>query len=176
MPWCTACMIIKLLLVHGADPSIKNNSGNTPVDESSPEIKQIFEDYKHNPMSVIMSTLTMTGLVEDGVRLISYNGEVIAREVIRNKKLLRKSTRYQWERICQQWKLAFHGTRFDCIESILEHGSLKSGSKTPLGEQIKPPSNHIQLGKKAQRSQGQRIRQIIRQHFWKSRILLRVTQ
>ena len=138
-------LIVKLLLVHGADPSIKNNHDSTPVDESSPEIKQIFEDYKHDPMSVIMSILTMTGLVEDEVRLISYNGEVIAREVLRNKKLLRKSTHYQWERICQQWKLAFHGTRFDCIESILKHGILKSGSKTPLGEQIKPPRHHFQL-------------------------------
>ncbi len=42
--------IVKILLVYGADPTLKNNAGNTPVDESSWYIKQAFEDYKISPL------------------------------------------------------------------------------------------------------------------------------
>lgn len=139
--------IVKLLLVRGADPSLKNEAGNTPVEESSsPEVQQIFEENKHDPMSVIMSTLTETGLVEDEVIFISHDGKIVAREVLRSKKLLNESTSYQWARIREQWKLAFHGTKYDHIESILKHGFLKSGSKPPQGQRNRLPSNHFQPG------------------------------
>jgi ankyrin repeat protein len=60
-------LIVKLLLAHGADPSLKNVFGNTAADEaSSSETKQAFEDHVEDPVSKIISTLVKTGFAEDG--------------------------------------------------------------------------------------------------------------
>ncbi len=138
-------LVVKLLLVHGADPSLKNKRGSTAADESSPEIKQIFEDFKKDPISVIRSTFISNSLIEEKVHLIHYKGKVIAREIFRSKKVLNSCTKNKWDEICQRWKVAFHGTRFNNLESIVKHGLLPSGARLPSGELIQPPSNHVQL-------------------------------
>jgi hypothetical protein len=139
--------IVKLLLIYGADTSIKNVSGNTPADEaSSPETKQAFEDHVEDAVSKIISTLFRTGFAEDEVYDIKYGDDIIAREVPRNRKLLNKRTSYQSDMIHQHWKLAFHGTKQDNSKSILECGLLKSGSTTRTGDKIEPPRGHIELG------------------------------
>lgn len=135
--------VVKLLLIYGADPSLKNIHGNTPVDEASEKIKQIFEGCKNDPTSVILSTLD---LGENKIHSIRYEDKIIGWEVVRGSTQLNKSTSYQWDRIHRRWELAFHGTRYNCIESIWKHGLLASGSKIPHGEEIKPPDNHYQLG------------------------------
>ena len=138
-------LVVKLLLVHGADPSLKNKLGSTPADESSAEMKQIFENFEKDPISIIVSTLS--SFTEENVLSTDYAGKVIAREVFRSKKVLNSRTNNKWDEIYQQWEVAFHGTKFDYLESIVKYGLLPSGAKLPNGEVIKPPSNHVQLGK-----------------------------
>lgn len=140
-------LIVKLLLVHGADASLKNKHGNTPADESSQEIKQIFESFKKNPISVITSALTLDDFIDEEIKPIRYKGKIVARELRRSRSLLNKRTKYQWGEIHRSWEPAFHGTKYHHVESIMKHGLMPSGSQLPHGEKIKPPSNHFQLGK-----------------------------
>ena len=47
-PWKENKKILILLLENGADPTIKNNEGNTPKDFADEELVQIIKKYKNN--------------------------------------------------------------------------------------------------------------------------------
>ena len=58
------------------------------------------------------------------VRVIEYQGEVIARELICDPRALDAQTRMEWDAIHRTWELALHGTRFAYLESIIKKGLL----------------------------------------------------
>ncbi len=74
-------MIVKLLLVHGADPTLKNKHGNTPADESTTDIREIFEHFKKDSISFVVATLTLTDLVDSKIHHICFKGKIIAKEI-----------------------------------------------------------------------------------------------
>lgn len=141
-------LIVKLLLAYGADPSIKNKHGNTPADESTLEIKKIFEEFKKDPISSIANILALTNSVDGKIHHILHEGKSIAREMFRNTDLMHSSIKCQWSEIQRDWETCFHGTKCKNIESIMKHGLVPSGTTLPYnGARITPPSNHFQLGK-----------------------------
>ncbi|CAH3017690.1 unnamed protein product [Porites evermanni] len=72
--------VVELLLRHGADPTVTNKWRHSPADEAnSREIKQIILSYKEDRISQIVSSLVGKSLAF-WVRLIKYNGTVIAKE------------------------------------------------------------------------------------------------
>ena len=50
--------------------------------------------------------------------------------------------------ILQQYEKCYHGTKYDNLLSILEHGFLKPGDRKPDGTKIEVPSGHIPCGVK----------------------------
>ena len=139
--------VVELLLRHGADPTITNKWGNFPADEAPSEIKQIILSYKEDRISQIVSSLVGKSLVF-WIRLIKYNGTIIAKEVLRNRNVIDPRTRQELDSIISSWKSVWHGTKAKHLESILRHGLKPSGSKLPGGFTISPPLNHIKLDKK----------------------------
>ena len=77
--------------------------------------------------------------------MIKHKGEVIAKEVSRNKKSLDGYTRCLWGEITKGWHTVWHGTKFSNLESILRYGILPSGTKLPSGASIVPPRNHYKM-------------------------------
>ncbi|CAH3147081.1 unnamed protein product, partial [Porites lobata] len=72
--------VVELLLRHGADPTVTNKWRHSPADEAnSREIKQIILSYKEDRISQIVSLLVGKSLAF-WVRLIKYDGTVIAKE------------------------------------------------------------------------------------------------
>ena len=138
--------IVNVLLVYGADPTLKNNHKNTPVEESSSLIKKIFEDYKKNPFEATITFFNSSALTER-TRPIIYNRKKIGAEIFRSPACTDRITQSQWRIINKDWEVAYHGTQLKYIQSILKYGLLPSGAKLPNGEIIKPPPNHFQLGK-----------------------------
>ena len=125
---------------------MKNKGGNTPVSESSDELKKVFEMYKKDPFQSTVNYFDSTNLTE-GFQLIYYRGKKFGAEIFRSKNQLDPATKCQWDVIKHDWEVAYHGTKHRYINSILKHGLQPSGAKLPNGELIKPPSYHIQFGK-----------------------------
>lgn len=138
-------LIVELLLKYGADPSIKNKWGNTPMDEAHGEMSAVISSYKKDGIGQIVTALVSKKLVHS-TRFINHRGKVVAREVQRNNDLVDASTKHKWDYIQSTWHLAWHGTKSKYVSSILRRGLLPSGSKLSDGSSIEPPNNHYKLG------------------------------
>ena len=138
-------LIVELLLKYGADPTIKNKWGNTPMDEADGEMSTVISSYKKDGIGQIVTSLVSEKLVNK-TRYIEHRGKVVAREVQRNNDVVDANTKLRWDYIQSTWYLAWHGTKSKYVSSILRQGLLPSGSKLSDGSSIKPPSNHYKLG------------------------------
>lgn len=138
-------IIVELLLRYGADPTIKNRWNNTPADEAkSCDIKQVILTSKEDRISQFVSSqIAKRGGYR--VHLIKHGGRIIAKEVVRHRGAFDPWTRPDLDSIISEWKTAWHGTKFQHLESILQHGLMPSGSKLPSGYTIKPPPTHFKL-------------------------------
>lgn len=134
-------LVVGLLLQHGARSDIKNNWGNSALDESAtPEIRSLIQTASADDISSVAASLREKQLVLN-VRLIEYQGEVIAKELTRDPRTLDAHTRAEWNGIHNTWETAWHGTRFKYLESIIQKGLLPAGSSG-----IKPAAGHYSLG------------------------------
>jgi len=135
-------LVVGLLLQHGAKTDIQNKAENTALDEgATPEIRRLIQTASADKILSFTAELRGKCLV-DRVRLIKYQEEVVAKELIRDQGILDEGTRAQWDDICRYWKLAWHGTRFRHLESIIKKGLLPAGSNG-----IMPEEGHFELNK-----------------------------
>ena len=133
--------IVRLLLQHGARTNLRNNWGNASLDESATsEIQRLIENGLIDQISSLAADLREKQLVLN-VRVIEHRGEVIARELIRDPRALDAQTRMEWNAIHRTWELAWHGTRFAYLESIIKKGLLPAGTGG-----IIPKAGHFRLG------------------------------
>ena len=134
-------LIVGLLLQHGAKSDIRNKWGNTAIDESAtPSIRSLIQTASGDDISSLAARLKERQLVKS-VRLIEYQGEVIAKELTRDPRGLDVLTRDELNNIHSTWETAWHGTRYRYLESIIDKGLLPSGSSG-----IKPAKGHYKLG------------------------------
>ena len=133
--------VVRLLLQHGARTNLRNNWGNTSLDESATsEIRGMIQSASVDKVSSLAADLRGKQLVQS-VRVIEYQGKVIARELIRDPRALDARTRMEWNTIHRTWELAWHGTRFANLESIIRKGLLPAGTGG-----INPEKGHFRLG------------------------------
>ncbi|PFX17016.1 uncharacterized protein LOC111341452 [Stylophora pistillata] len=134
-------LVVGLLLQHGAKSDIRNSWGNTPIDESAtPSIQNLIQSASGDKISSLAAKLKEKQLVKS-VRHIEYQGEVMAKELTRDPRCLDTLTRDEWNNIQDTWETAWHGTRYNYLESIIDKGLLPSGSSG-----IKPAEGHYKLG------------------------------
>lgn len=134
-------LVVGLLLQHGAKSDIRNKWGNTAIDESAtPSIRSLIQTASGDDISSLAARLKERQLVKS-VRLIEYQGEVIAKELTRDPRGLDALTRDELNNIHSTWETAWHGTRYRYLESIIDKGLLPSGSSG-----IKPAKGHYKLG------------------------------
>ena len=134
-------LVVGLLLQHGAKSDIRNKWGNTAIDESTtPSIRSLIQTASGDDISSLAARLKERQLVKS-VRLIEYQGEVIAKELTRDPRGLDALTRDELNNIHSTWETAWHGTRYRYLESIIDKGLLPSGSSG-----IKPAKGHYKLG------------------------------
>lgn len=135
-------LIVGLLLEYGARTDIKNRWGNTALVESSLDsVKSLIKNASTDVIFSLKTDFMRKNLVSR-MRPIEFKDKVIAKELIRDKRLLDEWTRSLLPSIVKNWDLVWHGTEFKNLESIMKHGLLPAGTNG-----VKPPSGHIQLGK-----------------------------
>lgn len=135
--------VIKLLLQYGARTDIVNKWGNTALHESaSGRIMELIQSASFDQISSLAAELR-TKMIVSNVRVIEHMGKVIAKELIRNTLVLDARTRAQWNQIRRSWEIAWHGTQYSNLRSILERGLLPAGS-----DGITPAEGHVKLSAK----------------------------
>ena len=131
--------IVKLLIDNGANPNIKNNFNNDPAQEGATnDIKEIIYNTKDNQILNLYYKLCSKKLVSHFIPIYGNNeDDVICYKLICNSNighLDRKNYVGVW-----------HGTKFQCLESIVEKGLKPSGTKISNNTIIEPREGHIEL-------------------------------
>ena len=139
--------IINLLISYGADINKKNEFGLTPSDNAATNrYKEIIISSQNDR---ILNLLASEKLVDKIIKVKKYNintktDDFIAIKFIPSFQILPEN----FQEVRKNWAPAWHGTKFNCLESILKNGLKESGSIIKDFGQITPQSDHIQVGVK----------------------------
>ena len=140
--------IINLLISYGADVNKKNLIGESPSEEAAtPRYKQIIINSQNDKILNLYTLLSSVKLVDRIIKVKKYNiltktDDFIAIKFIPSYKILPPN----FQEIRKKWVPAWHGTKFNFIESILKNGLKESGSIIQDFGVITPHSDHIQTG------------------------------
>lgn len=136
-------LVVQLLLEHGINTKIKNNFGSTADEEAKTgKIKELILKCNDDKISNFFQNLNKKGLVSNLVPIKSKeNGKIIAKKIIIAQSLLPSN----WNKIKNNLLPAWHGTKFEFLESIIKIGLKPSGSKLPNGKEIKTLPGHYSL-------------------------------
>ena len=142
--------IIRLLISYGADINKRNNLGENPADEAATNrYKNMIILSQNDRILNLYTLLSSMKLVDRIIKVKKYNimtktEDFIAIKFIPNSKILPPNI----SEIRKNWIPAWHGTKFNFIESILKNGLKESGSDLKELGKITPQSDHIQVGTK----------------------------
>ncbi len=134
-------IVIQLLIENGIDIDIRNRYGSTAAEEAKTQkIRELILNSKKDLIMELFHNLYNKGLVSNIVP-IKKKGEIIAQKLICSQKILPNN----WSQIYKNWIPAWHGTKFEFLESIIKNGLRPSGTKLPDGTSINPLPGHIAL-------------------------------
>ena len=142
--------IINLLISYGADINIKNHLGETPSDEAATDkYKDMIISSQNDRILNLYTLLSSMKLVDRIIKVKKYNimtktDDYIAIKFIPSYQILPSN----FSEVRKKWVPAWHGTKFNNIESILRNGLKESGSILKDLGQITPQGDHIQVGVK----------------------------
>ena len=142
--------IINLLISYGADINKKNEFGLTPSDNAATNrYKEIIILSQNDRILNLYTLLASEKLVDKIIKVKKYNintktDDFIAIKFIPSFQILPEN----FQEVRKNWAPAWHGTKFNCLESILKNGLKESGSIIKDFGQITPQSDHIQVGVK----------------------------
>ena len=134
--------IVELLIEYGAKVNSTNIYNNSALDEAYfPNIKQILMKNNNDIITNFFFDLKNKNLAK---RLIpvKYNNHIIGKKILRSEEIMPKNIKD----IKEKWEVAWHGTKYDFLESIMKYGLYPSGSKLENGLEIKPLEGHVELG------------------------------
>ena len=136
-------LVIQLLLEHGINTKIRNNYGSTADEEAKTnKIRDLILEYNDNKIMNFFQNLYQKGLVTNIVPIKSKdNGKLIAQKLIISPKFLPKN----WKKIKNDLLPAWHGTKFEFLESIIRNGLKPLGTKLPNGKVINTLEGHYSL-------------------------------
>ena len=140
--------IINLLISYGAIVNYKNILGETPSDEAPTEkYKNLITSSQNDAILNLYTLLQSMNLVDRIIKVKKYNvmtktDDFIAIKFIPSSKILPEN----FNEVRTKWTPAWHGTKFNNIESILKNGLKESGSILKDLGQITPHGDHIQVG------------------------------
>ena len=142
--------IINLLISYGADINKKNEFGLTPSDNAATNrYKELIISSQNDRILNLYTLLASEKLVDKIIKVKKYNintktDDFIAIKFIPSFQILPEN----FQEVRKNWAPAWHGTKFNCLESILKNGLKESGSIIKDFGQITPQSDHIQVGVK----------------------------
>ncbi|CAF1167872.1 unnamed protein product [Rotaria sordida] len=130
--------IVQLLLEYEANPSIINKFGHSPQDEASGKtINDYIMSKTHDKINSLLNRLKSDGLAKNFV-VTKHDGRIIGKKILRN---LDYSSAYS----TNFWTLAWHGTKYEHLYSIMKYGLHPAGAVLSPQYRISPQEDHIGL-------------------------------
>jgi hypothetical protein len=118
-------LIVQLLLEYEANPRIKNKFGNEPEAEGcSLEIQQCIRSKTNDQINTLLNVLKTQGLVKNMV-VIKHDDKIIAKKILRNSEYFPE---YSISYLTKYWTLAWHGTKYNHLQSIMRYGLHSAGT------------------------------------------------
>jgi hypothetical protein len=137
--------VVELLLEYGANAQIRNNFGHTANDEScTSEIRNCILTKSHDQINTLLNQLKSQGSAKNMV-VIERFGRVIAKKILRNPEYF---SGHSLSYLIDHWVLAWHGTKYQHLKSIMQHGLHSAGSFLSPQHQISTQAGHIALNRR----------------------------
>ena len=134
-------LVIQLLIEHGINTKVRNNFGSTAADEAkTPKIRELILQSDQDRIMNLYHYLHSLNLVVKIIP-IKKKGAIIAQKMLCPSGLTQKT----YTEISKYWYPAWHGTKFQNLESIIRYGLRPSGSNLPNGNPINVNEGHIPL-------------------------------
>lgn len=106
--------VAKILIVYGAQTNIKNKYGHLPKDEAmTKEIKDLLKESEKDPIDELFKKLVKKNLAISLIP-IYIEGKIVAKKILCKMNNLVE--------VGNDWIVAWHGTNFQNLESIVEVG------------------------------------------------------
>ena len=135
-------LIIQLLIEHGINTKIRNKFNSTAADEAkTPVIKELILQSDRDKIMLLFQDLHNKGLISNIIP-IKKKGKIIAQKMLCPAGLSQSN----FFELNKNWVPAWHGTKFQFLESIIRYGLRPSGSKLSNGITINVNKGHIPLG------------------------------
>ncbi len=137
--------IVQLLLEYEADPRIRNNCGNQPVAEAhSLQIQVCLRSKTDDQINTLLNALKNQGLVKSIV-VIKHGDMIIGKKILRNPETF---SEYSTSYLNKYWTLAWHGTKYQHLHSIMKHGLHPAGTVLSPSHRISIQPGHIALNRR----------------------------
>ncbi|CAF3440912.1 unnamed protein product [Rotaria socialis] len=137
--------IVELLLEYEANPEIRNSFGNNPKDEAcSREIRDCILSKTDDKINSCLNKLKSDELVKNLI-VLKYADKIIGKKILRN---FDNYSQYSKSYLETNWTLAWHGTKYKHLHSIMKYGLHSVGTVLSPGHQISPEKGHIGLNVK----------------------------
>lgn len=137
--------VVELLLEYGANSERKNRYGHTPRDEAATaQIQRCILSKTEDMINIVLNCLKSDGTAKNMV-IIKHFGRVIAKKILRNSDCF---SDYSLSDLTRNWTLAWHGTKYQHLGSIMKHGLQAAGTVLSPGHQISIQAGHIALNKR----------------------------
>jgi len=133
--------VVELLLEYGANSGVKNNFGNDPKDEAcSLQIRNCILSKADDKINTLLNLLKSQGLAKNMVVIQRFD-KIIAKKILRNSEYLFKYS-------SSNWILAWHGTKYRNLQSIMQHGLHAAGTTLSPEHRIFTQEGHIALNRR----------------------------
>ncbi|CAF0810978.1 unnamed protein product [Rotaria sordida] len=134
--------IVELLLEYEANPKIRNKFGNKPQEEAcSQQIKDCILSKTDDKINSLLNQLKSHGLAKNLV-VIKYFDRIIGKKILRN---LDYCSEYSTSHLNKYWTLAWHGTRYKYLSSIMQYGLQSAGTVLSSEHRVSTQEGHIHL-------------------------------
>ena len=137
--------VVELLLEYGANTAKQNKFGNiSEIEAATVQIKNSIISKTQDMINLLLNKLKSHGTAKSMV-VIKHNNKIIAKKILRNPEYF---AGYSLPYLMNNWTLAWHGTKYKHLGSIMKYGLHPPGSVLSPGYQISTQKGHIALNKR----------------------------
>ncbi|CAF1375579.1 unnamed protein product [Adineta ricciae] len=137
--------IVELLLEYGAHPTIRNGYGHTAEEESGSEaIRTCILSHTVDKINRMVNRLKQDGHAKNMI-VLRHNDRIIGKKILRSPDYL---SNHSLAYLTQNWTLAWHGTKYEHLQSIMKYGLHPAGTVLSPNNKISTQAGHIALNKK----------------------------
>ena len=134
--------VVELLLEYGANADKRNKFNATPEEEAATvQIRNCIQSKTQDMINILLNQLKSDETAKNMV-VIKHNDKIIAKKILRNPEYF---SNHSLSYLTNNWTLAWHGTKYAYLKSIMTYGLHTPGTLLSAGHRISTQAGHIGL-------------------------------